>query len=88
MPDQGGRLTKDDKGILNKWIAEHPPDGMRCPVCQGTNWLILNQLLSPIPINENGTQMMMRPASHTRVTMTCRTCGVITSLNARTVGIV
>ena len=88
MPDQGGRLTGADRRLLDKWIAEHPPEGMKCPVCQEKNWLILDQLVSPIPINENGTQMMMRPASHTRVTMTCKTCGAITSLNARNVGII
>ena len=65
MPDSGGRLTPADKGKLDQWIDEHHPGGMKCPMCQRRTWLILDQLVSPIPINENGTQMMMRPTSHT-----------------------
>ena len=51
--------------------------------------MILDQLLSPIPIDKNGRQMtMIAPGTYGRVTMTCQGCALVLSLNARTVGIV
>ena len=90
MPDQGGRLTDSDRRILDKWIAEHPPGGMKCPVCQSEKkWLVTPQLVSPIPINEVGKQMMVYPTSHTTsLFLTCRTCGANTILSAQAVGII
>ena len=86
MPDEDGKLTLNQRKVLDRWMINQ---NIVCPVCESGEWKLLPYVLT-IPVVIKGEIILATgkstPAS-LLIQISC-TCGVAIHLNARTVGIV
>ena len=85
MPDEDGKLKDEDKEVLDQWIATHPPGGMKCPVCQANQWLLLPQLVAMPPVTQQGSMAAGGKFNYS-LEMACGQCAVKVILHARVAG--
>ena len=85
MPDENWKLTKDDLGIIQKWMNDHQ---MSCPGCREGALSMADYLVGIPPIVNGQLQTAGQNISVLPlIPLTCSRCGFVVHLNARTVGI-
>jgi hypothetical protein len=87
MPEQDGRLTKDEKDdlirkILSLWKAPH-----NCPVCGDQNWIIGDHLVQPVTLGASRS-IMLAGTGYPQVMLISSKCGYTMFLNAVVLGAV
>ena len=85
MPDKSGRLTKDDRAILEAWWNVHWNGVVSCPVCKTTQWNTLAHVMS---IERHaGDAGVPGSLNYPMIGVQCKVCAHIMFFNAVTIGI-
>jgi hypothetical protein len=58
MPEQDGRLTKDEKDAVIRKIMALWKTPLNCPVCGDPNWIIGDHLVQPVTLGAGQSIML------------------------------
>jgi hypothetical protein len=76
------KLSAEHKNQVHAWLLSKSPTGqMTCPVCQQTNWGIVDWLLSMLVVGEKPSIAI--PI----VSLACENCGHAQFFFAKTIGL-
>lgn len=85
MPDNKGKLTKDDEEKIDAWIAGKGDRMATCELCGTKDWTISDTVMCAVSFGQ-GT--IMAGPLMPFVPLVCKECGHIRLLNAIKIGIV
>jgi len=84
MPDEDGRLTDEDNGLIERWWAQHSKDPVICPVCKTSGWKIAGHLVN---IQTYAADVGNTP-THPHIIISCKFCAHSLFFNAVQIGVV
>jgi hypothetical protein len=90
VPDQDGRLTREEKDRFIAWAAKHEagkPNAGVCPQCKSNQWLIADHLVQPVTLKGN-TMQLGQSIGYPQVMLISEPCGLTWFFNAVLCGIV
>jgi hypothetical protein len=86
MPDQLGKLTKDDEQKLLDWLKEKCGGIPACPVCRRKSWVVGEQL--SIMMVSTGYDVLLGDANYPCVVFACKNCSNTLLFNAVYIGLI
>jgi len=87
MPDEAGKLTADEKQLVNDWIEKNASLDLKCPVCGDSNWLVGDHLVQPLTLSARMNLMLSGPG-YPQVMLISQKCGHTIFFNAVVIGLV
>ena len=85
MPDEGAKLSKDQKAKFSKWLKEKGRE-VRCPFCQTNSWQIVEHLISGLAHGKGGGLSIGGP-SYPQAAIVCKNCAYVCSFMAVPIGL-
>src|SRR5882724_5995148 len=90
MPDKDGKLTEDDKSIVQVWVKKHGEGKDKlnpfCPICGSADWFVADHLVQPVTIGANHG-LMLGGVGYPQVMLVSLPCGYTRFLNAVVLGL-
>ena len=88
MPEQDGRLTKDEKDNIIRKLESVWKFMGNCPVCGDAHWIIGDHIVQPITLGTAGSLMLGGAPGYPQVMLISSKCGYTMFLNAVMLGVV